>query len=344
MLDKHRFMAFCCLKTLSKFWWEVFFPARRWYFNHSKNIIRKFRTHYKVCFKFKNRKKDMKWTDILESFYMRTIRNLLTLFICSISFVLLLYSYAYSQAHSYNRNTGYGAIWGLIICAWICGKRRKNPIGGWLLYYYIQLYGGTVLLLFLSVASFENYIPANWDDKSLYLFYLISTIPQEIANIAELIFASLLLKQRFRNSSKVNWLRAVFVFSIVFSIIGLAIDYTYWKESVPSDILGLAWPSIWLLYFTYSKRVKCVLIDNYWESYEKMMKQSSKYNENEKIEKDDYNNVDMIDYNLPDKSRVTINKFKIFSSYKKLSKGLFRLIVVFSFIISTAIPAHSAKV
>jgi len=266
---------------------------------------------------------------------MKTTKKLFTSCLYGILFVLLLYSYAYSQTQTYNRNSGYGAIWGIIICAWICNKRREKAIGGWLLYYYIQLYIGVIWFSIFTLTSLENYIPGNWDDPTLYLYYLLSVIPQDIATIVELIVASLLLKIRFRNSSKVNLLKIVFVFSIIFSIIGLIIDFFYWKESIPFAILGLVSYSFWLLYFIYSKRVRSVLIDNNWKSYDNMMQKDSIITDNITIANDGYKDVTVCE--PPDETNITNNKFKLFSSFKRLPKGIFRLIVVFSFIISTLI-------
>lgn len=267
--------------------------------------------------------------------FMKTTRKLLTSCMYSMPFVLLLYSYAYSQTHTYNRNPGYGAIWGIIICAWICNKRRQKAIGGWLLYYYIQLYIGMIWFSIFTLTSLENYIPGNWNDQTLYLYYLLSVTPQDIATIAELIVASLLLKNRFRNSSKVNLLKIVFVFSIIFSIIGVIIDYFYWKESIPFEILGLVSYSFWLLYFIFSKRVKSVLIDNNWKSYDDIMQKEPIITDNKTIENDEHKK-DIV-FEPTDEANITNNKFKLFSSFKKLPKGIFRLIVVFSFVISTLI-------
>ncbi len=130
-------------------------------------------------------------------------------------------------------------------------------------------------------------------------------------------------------------LKVVFVFSIVFSIIGLIIDYFYWKESILFEILGLVSYSIWLLYFLYSKRVKSVLIDSNWKSYDNMIQKDSNLTDNKKIATDEYKDVTVCE--PPGEANITNNKFKLFSSFKRLPKGIFRLIVVFSFIISTLI-------
>jgi hypothetical protein len=182
-----------------------------------------------------------------------------------ICFIFLLVSIAYAESQSpITRNIG-GPVFGAAITALICYKTRKRAIGGWLLYYYIQLYGGALILGIISLASISNYYPQNWVDKPLYTLYLLNTIPTDITNIFEITVATFLLSKRFRNPSTVNILRITFVFAFIFSVIGIFIDFAHWKESVFFDILGILWPGIWFFYFTFSKRVDSVFRRTDWD-------------------------------------------------------------------------------
>jgi hypothetical protein len=193
------------------------------------------------------------------------LKRILVLSVQAVCLIFLLVSTAYAESQAPStRNIG-GPLFGASIAALICYKARKRAIGGWLLYYYIQLYGGTLILGIISLASISNYYPQNWADKPLYTLYLLSTIPTDITNIFEIIVASFLLSKRFRNSSTVNILRVVFVLAFIFSIIGIFIDLAHWKESVPFDILGILWPGIWFFYFTFSKRVDSVFRRTDWD-------------------------------------------------------------------------------
>ena len=178
-------------------------------------------------------------------------------------FLLVCTAYAESQAPS-NRNIGFPFM-GTAIAALICYKARKDAIGGWLLYYYIQLYAGAFFLCIISLYSISNYYPQNWADKPLYTLYLLSTIPNHIASIFEITVASFLLRKRFRNASNVNTLRIVFAFALISSIIGIFIDLAHWKELVPLDILGILYWGTWFQYFKLSKRVDSVFRRNDWD-------------------------------------------------------------------------------
>ena len=137
------------------------------------------------------------------------MKRILVLSVQVVCFIFLLVSTAYAESQAPStRNIG-GPIFGAAIAALICYKARKRAIGGWLLYYYIQLYGGALILCIISLSSISNYYPQNWADKPLYTLYLLSTIPTDIANILEITVASCLLSKRFRNSSTVNILVAL---------------------------------------------------------------------------------------------------------------------------------------
>ena len=193
------------------------------------------------------------------------LRRLLILLAQPVCLVLLFVATAYAQSQTPSiRNIG-GPLFGAAIAALICYRARRRAIGGWLLYYYIQLYGGALIIGIMTLASLSNYYPQNWPDKSLYTLFLLSTIPTDLASIVEIMVASCLLSKRFRNSSTINILRGVFVFAFIFSIIGICIDLGHWKESIPFDILGMLWPGIWFFYFTFSKRVNAVFRQNEWD-------------------------------------------------------------------------------
>ena len=193
------------------------------------------------------------------------MKRILILLAQAIYLVLLFVATAYAESQTPStRNIG-APIFGAAIAALICYRARRRAIGGWLLYYYIQLYGGALMIGIMTLASLSNYYPQNWPDKSLYTLFLLSTIPTDLASIVEIIVASCLLSKRFRNSSTINILRGVFVFAFIFSIIGICIDLGHWKESIPLDILGMLWPGIWFFYFTFSKRVNAVFRKNEWD-------------------------------------------------------------------------------
>lgn len=169
-----------------------------------------------------------------------------------------------------SQTTTTGPTIGLLIAWWICSSRKRNAIGGWLLYYYMQLFVGTafaILMILVSLGTLaENLNIANWDNETMqYFLYVISVVPSGILLIVELVFGSMLLSKKFRNRKFYNFLRITMAASFTFRLIGLLIDSNYWPENIAFDILPIIGSMLWFLYFTYSKRVKFVFIENKWD-------------------------------------------------------------------------------
>lgn len=139
----------------------------------------------------------------------------------------------------------------IVIVFLICYRARRRPVGGWLLFYYINVYVGALAISYIALADIAS---------------IINYYPHYLADIAEIIVASFLINKRFRSISTVNLLKGIFVFSFIFSIIALGIDLVRWGKFDPFDIIEMFCPVIWFLYFTFSKRVNLVFKRNEWDS------------------------------------------------------------------------------
>jgi hypothetical protein len=155
-------------------------------------------------------------------------------------------------------------IVGLLIW-FICFNNRKKEIGGWLLYYYIQLYIGVVITLVLALVSFHNYLPTAWAAQpNLYPLFLLSTVPGVVVVPVQLVLAERLrLSRDYRH---VHTLRVVLWADLAAAIVGTVIDARFFEQNLGFDILALIWPCIWLPYFYVSKRVVRVFRTKDWVS------------------------------------------------------------------------------
>ena len=152
---------------------------------------------------------------------------------------------------------------GALVMWYICASRRKYEIGGWLLYYYIQLYIGVIVSVIIAIFSFRNYLPVTWAAKpSLYPLFLLSTVPQLFVLPVQLVAAEMLRKSR--DYKYVGTLRLVLWIDLATAVVAAVIDLNSFKESLAFDVLALAWPAVWLPYFYVSKRVKRVFETKNW--------------------------------------------------------------------------------
>lgn len=158
--------------------------------------------------------------------------------------------------------SGIGLI-GALIMLYICASRRKNEIGGWLLYYYIQMYIGVIIMVIVFLFSFNNYRPSSWSGNiGLYLLFLLSVIPILLLQPLQLIVAEKL--RLSRDFQFLKYLRYVLWADLAFSAVSTIIDIGYFPSCVPFDVIGFLWPIIWLPYFYKSKRVRSVFETKDW--------------------------------------------------------------------------------
>ncbi|MBN1547237.1 MAG: hypothetical protein JW902_11305 [Syntrophaceae bacterium] len=136
---------------------------------------------------------------------------------------------------------------------------RRMAIGGWLFYYYLQLYIGVLLTIAFIPAIVNNLQPTGWEDKTIYGFFVFSIVPPLLVKVLEVIFATRLLFKSQRNEKNVKTVRYVLLSSVIFSIISLVIDGYYFRENAGLSIYAVIFASIWCLYFFYSYRVDYVL-------------------------------------------------------------------------------------
>jgi hypothetical protein len=150
-----------------------------------------------------------------------------------------------------------------LVMVFICAKRKAEEIGGWSLYFYIQLYLGVILTVAMALAWFDNYLPGTWAaNPSLYPLFLLSVVPGIFILPIELVTAERL--RMTRDARFVGMLRAVLWVQLGAAVIGTAIDAANFPDSLPFDVVSLIWPTIWLPYFYISRRVKRVFVTKDW--------------------------------------------------------------------------------
>lgn len=147
---------------------------------------------------------------------------------------------------------------GAIIMYLICSRRKAKEIGGWLLYYYIQLYIGAIFMVVLTIVSINNYNPSLWEEQKTYMLFVFSTIPGIAIFLVQAGVATMAMKTR--DYYWIKKLKLVLVLDLIFVLSAMVIDYQFFNDNLPFDVLGLIWPLIWLPYFSKSVRVEKVFV------------------------------------------------------------------------------------
>ncbi|GBE06009.1 hypothetical protein BMS3Abin10_01651 [bacterium BMS3Abin10] len=153
-------------------------------------------------------------------------------------------------------------IW--LICFW----KRKNPIGGWLLYYFITLFVGFFISIALTLApdNLSNFNPMLWDDKIMYFFFIVTTVPSDALLLAQIVLTYYLLSSVRRDWKHILILRNILLAEIILSLVSIPIDMNYWPDTGSAFFSGYALvvSSIWYFYFKKSVRVEYVFKHKNW--------------------------------------------------------------------------------
>jgi hypothetical protein len=148
----------------------------------------------------------------------------------------------------------------------VCYIRRKNPIGGWLLYYFIGLYVGFFISISLTVPSLSNYNPLEWDDNFHYFLFIITTIPGDIFLLAQVILSFFMISQKRRDWKYIEILKKVLLADFVFSVCSIPIEASLWPASAFFSVYSAILSLIWFFYFKKSVRVQYVFKDKLWNA------------------------------------------------------------------------------
>jgi len=153
---------------------------------------------------------------------------------------------------------------GLLVAWLIAYLTRRRAIGGWLLYFYLQLYMSLLLSLFFIPKIITNLNPTEWDTVLRYVLFALSVVPVLLAGLLEAFAATKLLFTR--NEGNLRFLRKVLFLVLAASIVSIAVDGAYFSDNgaVALDTLTLIFAVIWNLYFAKARRVQLVFVDKAW--------------------------------------------------------------------------------
>ena len=151
------------------------------------------------------------------------------------------------------------------ILAWIiCNGRKRSPIGGWLLFYYWQLWSSVVMSAAFFAMNIQSYVPENFETGKLFALFLTSIIPSLLVLLVQIVVATMLLS--FRTPDMLRLLRWTLVAQVSVVAVGLAIDAKYYPDNLVLSVVFLVQEILWMAYFFKSNRVRHVFAQQDWDT------------------------------------------------------------------------------
>jgi hypothetical protein len=151
------------------------------------------------------------------------------------------------------------------VVAWVVANARKREeIGGWLLYYIWGIYSAAAFSLIFFCITFSDCVPEGWDSQGLYHWYLAALVPMLVISALQVAAVTMLISVRTPDMFRFfRWLQ---VAHLVLAVVTVVIRIKYFPETLPTHVAAAGVQAIWTAYLFLSKRVKEVFLTQNWEN------------------------------------------------------------------------------
>ena len=138
--------------------------------------------------------------------------------------------------------------------------RRKHAIGGWLFYFFCQVLLG--LALVAASTHWKLYSSRVWSDPIRYFLFALSSLSRTALLAA--IAAMCILVAGTRAWHWIVGLQYALATYAFLTILKLPVDSYCLPGATNRDTMSLAFPVVWMGYFSVSVRVRKVFLEKSW--------------------------------------------------------------------------------
>jgi len=139
-------------------------------------------------------------------------------------------------------------------------------MGGWLLFFYWQLYSGVIMTIVFFCINFQSYVPENFDDQAKYYWFLASVLPSFVIFALELAVATTLIS--VRTWDLLCLLRGLVLAQWVAGIVSAIIDIKFFPDNLLLELIFTLIPfGCWSAHFFVSRRVEHVFRQHDWDEF-----------------------------------------------------------------------------
>jgi hypothetical protein len=187
----------------------------------------------------------------------RTLRQFACMLICVLPTPIDLFAAGSGSQNSPTFSPGF-------LIAWlICNGRKKSPIGGWLFFFYWQLYSGLLMTAIFFAMNIQSYVPENFTSTGNFALFLATAVPSSLLFVVKCAVATLLLSARTWDMLKL--LRWVMVAELAADLLGAWIDSVYFPDNLALTFLTIIPNLLWLAYVFRSTRIRHIFHSHDWD-------------------------------------------------------------------------------
>jgi len=96
----------------------------------------------------------------------RTLGQFACMLICTLPTPIAVFAAGTGSQNSPTFSPGF-------LIAWlVCNGRKRSPIGGWLFFFYWQLYSGLLMTVVFFATNLQSYVPENFASTSQFALFL----------------------------------------------------------------------------------------------------------------------------------------------------------------------------
>jgi hypothetical protein len=152
-----------------------------------------------------------------------------------------------------------------LVCAIVSYMRRKEEIGGWLLYFYFWIWAVFLSYVTNILGHYSVYLPSSKIAPEQRMALIVAVIPRLLVFAAVIGIATVLFRRR--EWLWVQRLRLVIGAAVVISAVSLVVDVRYFPATLLVNGSRFAGLCVWFLYVCFSKRIRRVFQTKDWLSH-----------------------------------------------------------------------------
>jgi len=151
-----------------------------------------------------------------------------------------------------------------LITALVSYLRRREDIGGWLMYFYFWICAALTVYLSDAIGNYPVFLPSSKLDTAHHVALISAVYPRLIAVLGVVGVGVAALK--WREWEWIERLKLTLAVTVLTAGISVALDAVYFHRSLFANVIRWIMLCVWLSYFHLSKRVHHVFRTKDWDT------------------------------------------------------------------------------